>query len=523
MLRMATWPGLKALLPLALRGQLGLPTVFRLHALSIPAKAALIEGQRVVTYGELNQRANRLASFLNAHGVGPGSKVMLVLRNSVAYVETAVAAAKMRVAAVPLSYRLTAAELAYVLADSRPTALVFHADLAPAVLGADPAGKGVRTLLAVDGDAPGCTPYERALGLGSDVEPPENPASAGWVVYTSGTTGRPKGAVRSFNAQNVGHLISLLRAVPLKHTDVHLIGAPLYHTLANGFATIHLGMGATIFLLPKFEPEAFLAAVERWRVTTTALVPTMIAELVALPGEVRRRYDTSSLRVVVSSGAALEHTLVQAFAEAYGRDLLYNLYGATEFGWVTIAGPADLLDRPHTIGRPVPGCELLLLDEQRREVPPGEVGELFVKSGLLVEAYHGNPKATRESRFRDYFTVGDLARRDHEGYLFLAGRKVDMVVSGGVNIYPAEIEAALLQHPAVLEVAVIGVPDERWGEALRAFVVLREGMAASEEDLQQFLRRSLAGYKVPKQYRFVPGLPKNPTGKVLKRELRETP
>jgi len=171
----------------------------------------------------------------------------------------------------------------------------------------------------------------------------------------------------------------------------------------------------------------------------------------------------------------------------------------------------------------VPGCEVLLLDAERRQVPVGEVGELFVKSGLLVEAYHGNPEATRESRFRDYFTVGDLARRDEDGYLFLAGRKVDMVVSGGVNLYPAEIEAALCEHPWVQEAAAIGVPDAHWGEALRAFVVLREGGSVSADALKEFLRQRLAGFKIPRQYRFLPALPKNPTGKVLKRELREIP
>jgi len=309
--------------------------------------------------------------------------------------------------------------------------------------------------------------------------------------------------------------------VPLKHGDVHLVAGPLYHSLAGGFTLVNIGLGATLLVMPRFRPEEFLALVERWKVTTSAVVPTMVRELVELPEEVRRRHDLSSLRAVVVGGAALEYPLVKRFAEVYRPDVLYNLYGATEVGWVTIAGPRDLLDRPGTIGRVIPGCEVVLLDETRREVPPGEVGELFVKSDLLIEGYHRNAEATRSSRHGDHFTVGGLARRDADGFFFLVGRKLDLVISGGVNIYPAEVEQALLFHPGVRDAAVIGVPDERWGEALRAFVVAADGARLDAEEIAGFLRERLAGYKVPKQWRFVPDLPRNPTGKVLKRELRE--
>lgn len=518
--KMVSLRGLREALPVILRGQLGPATVFRIHAAAFPDRPALIEEGRFRSWSELNRRACRLANFLSGRGVGAGSRVALVLRNSAAFIETQAACSKLRAATVPLSYRLTAAELAYVFGDCSPAAVVFHADLADSVLAADPARAGATTLVAVGGEAPGTIPFEEAVAAGREEEPPEPEAEPSLVLYTSGTTGRPKGAVRSFKSGSFAQLVSLLRRIPLRHTDVHLVATPLYHALASGFSAVHLGLGATLVLLERFDPEGFLAAVERYRVTTTALVPTLLRELVELPPEVRRRRDWSSLRVIVMGGAALEHGLVRRFAEAYRPDLLYNLYGATEFGWVTVAGPRELLERPDTIGRAVAGCDIALLDGDRREVPPGEVGELYVKSDLLIDGYHRDPDATSASLHEGYFTVGDLARRDADGYYYLAGRKVDMVISGGVNIYPAEIEAALARHPGVAEAAVIGVPDERWGESLRAFVVPKDGAALDPEEIQAFLRTRLAGYKVPRQYRFVDALPKNPTGKVLKRELR---
>jgi fatty-acyl-CoA synthase len=522
--RMPRVRGTAAALGALLGGKLDPGTVFRLHALARGENLAVIDGEQRLTYGELNRRACRLANTLVAQGIGRGQSVVLMLHNSAAYLEAQAACAKLRIAAVPVSWRLTSPELAYILEDARPAALFFDAELAPAVLGAGAREKGVRCLFSVGGPAPGCTPFEEALASGTEEEPPTGGESPAIVIYTSGTTGRPKGAVRTFKGQSsLKELVRLLRMVPLRYADVHLVTCPLYHSLAAGFTTVNIGLANTIALLRKFEPETFLAAVARHRVTSTALVPTMLRALVDLPGEVRAKYDLSSLRVIVVSGAALEHALVRDFAAAYGPDLLYNLYGATELGWVTIAGPRELLSRPETIGRAVPGCEIRLLDEEKREVPAGEVGELFVKSDLLIDRYHGNPEATTAARHGDFFSVGDLARRDADGFYFMAGRRVDMVISGGMNVYPVEIEASLLQHPAVAEAAVIGVRDEVWGEALRAFVVPRSGATLDLEELQAFLRGRLAGYKVPKQYRVVDALPRNPTGKVLKKDLRARP
>jgi fatty-acyl-CoA synthase len=238
-------------------------------------------------------------------------------------------------------------------------------------------------------------------------------------------------------------------------------------------------------------------------------------------GEARiRRYDTSSLRAIFSGGAPLPAGLALDVMNVLG-DKLYNFYGATETGLVTLASPHDLRRSPGTIGRVLPGNEVRLVDERGRDAPVGEVGELFVRSPLLVEGYHADPEATRASMLEGYFSVGDLARRDARGCYFIEGRKRDMVISGGVNVYPAEVEAALDSHPAVAEAAVVGVPDREWGELVRAFVALRPGAECDASALKAHCRERLAGPKVPREIVFLPALPRNPTGKVLKRELRE--
>jgi fatty-acyl-CoA synthase len=308
---------------------------------------------------------------------------------------------------------------------------------------------------------------------------------------------------------------------PLRVDDVHITACPLYHSTAFGFLTLTHLLGATAVLMDEFRPETFLELVEQHRATTTAVVPTMLHRILALPPETLARYRSRSLRTIFTGGAPLPGPLGTAVMDHFG-DVLYNFYGATETGLVTLASPSDLREAPGTIGPAVPGNDIRLLDDDGREVPEGTVGELWVKNKQLVEGYHRDKTATDESMRDGYFSVGDLARRDARGRYFIEGRKRDMIISAGVNVYPAEVENALEDHPDIAEVAVVGLADPEWGERVTAFVVLRQGVTPDAERLKAWTRDRLAGPKRPREFVFMTALPRNPTGKVLKRELRQT-
>jgi fatty-acyl-CoA synthase len=497
--------------------------IWSLNAASLGDKPALVEGERRLSWRALNGRINRLAHGLLALGLRPGDRVAYMLPNSIEWIESLAAASKIGVAAVFVSYRYTPPELRYLVENSDSRVLVFGAAFREVVAAAKPALQLPDEAFVEVGGA-GDSPfrsYQDLLGRGRDEEPPRELRSGAsrTIMYTSGTTGKPKGAVRDLARAGMRPLLDFLRVVPLRRSDRHLVAAPLYHATGSGFATIHISLGATLFLMPHFDPREFLRIVARERITTTALVPTMIRTILQLPEDERRAHDVSSLRVMVSTGSALSEALKQSAREYFG-EVIYDLYGSTEMGWVTVATPADQRRKPGSVGRPVPGTDVVILSEDRRPLPDGEVGELFARSELTVEGYHGNAEATAESRWGDHFSVGDLAVRDSEGYIRLVDRKTDMVISGGMNIYPAEIEKVLAAHPKILDAAVVGVPDEHWGEALVAFIVARPGTAPEEAEVSEHCRRELAGYKVPRRFRFVTELPRNPTGKVLKNELK---
>jgi fatty-acyl-CoA synthase len=283
---------------------------------------------------------------------------------------------------------------------------------------------------------------------------------------------------------------------------------------------IMLSLGATIVLMNHFDPEGALALIQRERITCSLMVPTMIVRIANLPDEALARYDTSSLRWIMSAAAPLTTEAARRFMQRFG-PVLWNFYGATETGLVTLAGPADHVSRPGTIGRALRGNEIRLLDDAGQEVPRGQVGELYARNSTLISGYHNNEEATRSSQRDGFFSVGDMGRLDDDGYYYLESRKHDMVISGGVNIYPREIEDHLHTHPAILEAAVVGVPDPEWGETLRAFIVLRTGAALTEGEVIDYCRQALADFKRPRRVTFLVELPRNPTGKILKRELRE--
>ncbi len=506
-------------------GRAGLSTALRVRAVGDAHRPAFVWRGRSIDFATVDDRVDRLAAGLRRRGLGRREAAALVLRNRPEFFEIEAAMARIGASAVSVSWRSTAAELRYLLGHSGAKAVFFEHDLAPVVQEAVrelPALKAER-LFAVDGDVPGAARYDDLLDSVKNTTLDEEDGAV--VIYTSGTTGRPKGAVRRFGVGQVLGFAAFMERVTLKRSDRHLCVCPLYHSTGLAFAGMSLMVGGCVVIEPEFEPLRFLRAIERERITTTAIVPTMLHRLMALDPVVLRGHSTRSLRVMLCGGAQLPAPLATRTLDAFG-DVLYNFYGATETGLVTVATPDDLRAAPGTIGRALHGVSIRLLGASGEEVAPGAVGELYARSSMLVEGYHADDEATRSSMRDGHFSVGDLATVDAAGRYTICGRQRDMVISGGVNVYPAEVEGTIDAHPNVAQSAVIGVPDEEWGERLRAFVVLRAGVDATDargvaQELKQWCRARSSGAKVPREWVLVEGLPSNPTGKVLKRELKD--
>jgi fatty-acyl-CoA synthase len=532
-----TLAGARSLIMQQLAGPLGPSALFRIHAANDPDHLAIVSYEsashdtlaslpepRRMTYAQADERIDRLAAGLRARGLGKGDAAVLQLHNRTAFLEVQSAMARIGGSAVSVSWRSTPAELDYLVNNSGARAIFTDHECADSVVAARAHLVNVRDecLFVVGGTHSTLVPYEQAFVAASAIKkrPADSAEDGAVVIYTSGTTGKPKGAVRRFPKEMGAAVMRFLMETPIRVGDRHLAICPMYHSTAFGFIGFNFVVGGTLVIAPRFDPEQFLALVERERITTTAIVPTMIHRVLQLPERTLSRYDTSTLRGVFSGGAPLSGTLARRFIERFG-PVLYNFYGATETGVNTLANSAELLRSPGTIGHLVPGNEFRILDDAGRAVPRGTTGELWVKNDMLVAGYHRNAKATDDSMREGFFSVGDLAHEDEHGLFHVDGRKRDMIISGGVNVYPAELEEVLHAHPAVAEAAVIGVPDEEWGERVRAFVALRHGSHATPADLLSHCRALLSSSKMPREIIVLDELPKNPTGKVLKRELRD--
>lgn len=498
-----------------------------------PDKVALIGPGRRLTYAEHNARACRLANALRTAGIEAGHHVAVLLHNSVEYLEIAAALTKLGATLVPLNYRLKPPEVDYILRDSDAVALCVGSDLVETVrpLYAElPAPLCARIYVVASlGTEPALIdpeqPLEPLFAAGDEAEPAPTEGAGGTIVYTSGTTGRPKGVYRSAAPRDPTLPLSFFHACRLGPEDRHLVACPLYHAAPALLARTVLSFGGTVVVMPRFDPERFLALVQEHRITSTQVVPTILNRIVNLPESVRARYDVSSLRSLLVAAAPFPFPLKRRVVEYFGNDCLFEWYAATETGLATLLLPEDQLRKPGSCGRALPGVAIRLLDEAGNEVPVGEPGEVYIKSEHILDGYYKNEEATRRATRDGYVSVGDVARVDADGYYYLVDRRIDMVISGGVNIYPAEIEAALIGHPAVEDAAVIGVPDPDWGELPRAYVVLRLDWADQptetvEAALLEHCGRQLADYKRPRSFRFVRELPYTPSGKLLKRELR---
>jgi fatty-acyl-CoA synthase len=527
LLRSVRLPGALVLLRELPKGRPSPSLIYRYQAKNDPHRTALIwvgrRGDRAYSYFEMDAQIDRIAAALARRGIGAGSSVLIMLKNRPELLMLQSGIGRLGASAVSVSYRSTPLELEYIAAHSGASAIFVDSDVAPSVeIALDQFTGPLAANVVVVGDrVSGATSFEEFLdGVSVGDAPVDRGDEAAVVTYTSGTTGKPKGAVRKFPRDMLASALAFIGETPMNVNDVHLAVCPLYHATAFGFVALSLVVGSTIVLMEEFKPESFLAAIERYRVTTTAVVPTMLHRVLSLEPEILGRYDTSSLHAVFTGGAPLPGPVGQAFMDRFG-DKLFNFYGATETGLVTLAKPSDLRRHPGTIGRLVPGHEIRLVREDGSDARDNEVGELYARSSMLVEGYHADPEATKASMSEGYFSVGDLARVDEQGYYFLEGRKRDMIISGGVNVYPAEVEAAIEAHGEVAEVAVIGVADREWGERVRAFVVRKANANLDQADLIVHCRSRLAGPKIPRDWIFLDVLPRNPTGKVLKRELRD--
>lgn len=518
---------------LSLRGLKGLPLLMErgfhptvllpLHALNFPERKAVVDERHERTYEELRDRVCRFANGLRALGAEYHDPVMIMMPNGVPYLETLFGCTIGSYTSVMTPYRSTSAELEYLAENSEARWIVADVRHADVVNAADLKNIPPERRIAVNGETPeGWTSFEDVVAKGGPEIPKLSPSKTIHSIgYTSGTTGKPKGAKRNLSKAGLPTVLDFTQLVPFHHTDTHLVACPLYHAAGGGMAQVNLVLGATLVLQEKFRPEEWLRIVEEHKVTTATLVPTMVHDLVTLPEEVFAKYDVSSMRVIMTSGAPLTMRQRELIRERFG-DVLYDMYGSTEWGWLTVAQPHDHVERPGTLGRAVPNVEIRIVDEEGNEVPRGQVGELFARTKIVIDEYHNNAEATSAASSLDGFlSVGDLARMDEEGYVYMADRKSDMVISGGVNLYPPEIESVFSQHPAVRDIAVVGAPDERWGEKLVAYIVPEPDSNLTEDQLVEFAREKLSGPKIPRVFEFVEKIPKSPTGKIRKRQLRE--
>lgn len=515
-----TWAGLTtALKELWRHRTVGTAGVLAIHAANHPDRDCVIDRSRRLTYREVVTETTQLAEGLVQRGLGPGRTIGVMVKNRAEFLCIAAAVDRLGATLLPLSYRYKTDEAAAILAHAGAHALFFDADLAPIVAPLPTRLPHLALAVAVP-EAPGFVSYAKVVQTGDPYAPGRRvTAEPTLLIYTSGTTGQPKGASRRTSLRSIGAILACVHALGLRSDDRHLAVCPLYHTAGLGFAFFTLLLGGTVVLLEHFDAEDVLRIIAGERITTAMMVPTMYHRLVELPAERFAPYDVSSLRRFVSGGAPLPVPLSQAVMGRFGPKLC-DLYGATETGWITLALPADLARKPGTIGKALAGIDLRVLDAGGRDVGSGAVGHLYVRSPLLMDGYHANAPATRAAMREGFFAVGDLAWRDAEGYLFLAGRTTDMVISGGVNIYPQDIEATLATHADILEAAVVGVPDPEWGERVRAFIVQRAGAALQAASVMAFCKTRLADFKCPREIFMVAALPRTPTGKVVKNALR---
>jgi acyl-CoA synthetase (AMP-forming)/AMP-acid ligase II len=491
------------------------------HAQAHPDRPAVIDGERTMSWRAYHEARNRLAHALAELGLAAGEHVAIYSDNALEVLLASAAARALGLIAVPVNHRLTAEEVAYILDDADAVAAFVGDAFVPTLERVRTGAPRLRHVVLLGAERrPWAVPLDALLARGRPDPPATRPGLGGSMIYTAGTTGRPKGARR--RASDPAVVLPRLAALDcVAPDDVHLVAGPLYHSAPGGFAQFAHALGQTVVVMRRFDAEEALRAIERHRCTTTFMAPTLLKRLVDLPPATRARYDVSSMRSIVVAAAPCPMRVKEAVLAWFG-PVLYEFYGSTELGVNTVLAPHDMLRKPHSCGRAAPGTELAVLDEAGRPLPPGQPGELHVRRNEgMFDGYYKNADATRQTERGDWLSVGDVAWMDDEGFVYICDRKRDMIISGGVNIYPAEIEDVLHRHPAVEDVAVFGVPDEEWGERVHAAIKPREGVHLGTDDVRAFARQHMADYKVPREVSFHQDFPRDAAGKLIKRLLRE--
>ncbi|MGI8779776.1 MAG: acyl-CoA synthetase [Solirubrobacteraceae bacterium] len=490
---------------------------YKAAASRYPDDLGLIDESGTLTFKEIHERSNALAHALAREGVNAGDAVAIMCRNHRGWVHAYVATNKLGATALFMNTAFSGPQLADVAEREDPAAIIFDEEFTGVL---EAAAKGRKRYVAwhePETDRSDTTLDElMADGDRTDLAPPPDQGKA--LILTSGTTGTPKGASRK-QPQTLDPVAALLERIPLKARSRTMIAAPMFHSWGFAHFTLAMGLSTTVVLARRFDPEATLSLTARHECTSLIVVPVMIQRILELDDEILTRYDLSRLRAVPVSGSALAGPVSERWMDLFGENL-YNLYGSTEVAWATIATPEDLRAAPGTAGKPPRGTTVRIFDDGGKEVPAGATGRIFVGNDLAFEGYTGGGG---KDAIEGLLSSGDVGHFDGAGRLFIDGRDDDMIVSGGENVFPGEVEDLLAGHGAIAEAAVFGVEDEQFGQRLKAVVVTREGRELSAAEVKEYVKSNLAGYKVPRDVEFVDELPRTSTGKVLKRELREDP
>jgi acyl-CoA synthetase (AMP-forming)/AMP-acid ligase II len=489
---------------------------YKAAATRYPDDLALIDESGTLTFRDVHERSNALARALAAEGVGPGARVAIMCRNHRGWVDAYVAVNKLGAGALFMNTAFSAPQLANVAEREDPAVIIFDEEFSAVLAAATEGRKRFIAWHEPDSDrGDDRTLDELIAGTdSSDLSPPPEQGKA--LILTSGTTGAPKGASRK-QPQSLDPVAALLERIPLKARERTMIAAPMFHSWGFAHFTLAMGLCSTIVLKRKFDPEATLSLTAQHECTALIVVPVMLQRILELDDEILERYDLSKLKAVPVSGSALPAAISERWMDLFGENL-YNLYGSTEVAWATIATPEDLRVAPGTAGKPPRGTTVRLFDDGGNEVAQGETGRIFVANDLAFEGYTGGGG---KDAIEGLLSSGDVGHLDEGGRLFIDGRDDDMIVSGGENVFPGEVEELLAGHEAVAEAAVFGVEDEQFGQRLKAVIVTRGGKDLSADEVKRYVKSNLAAFKAPRDVEFVDELPRTSTGKVLKRELQE--